>query len=94
MTDIIHYEHLYEQAEKLASQINKDISTGDVIDLISSTLGEYNSINISSLPNEVKSSLKRKHMGEIIFLLSVLSERDNINVYAALQDEIRISSLD
>ena len=90
--NIKHFETLWDESEALVSKIHEKSSHDDLIKLISNLTNDYKEMHSSNLPDEVKSSLKTRYMGEIIFLLSALSQRDNINVYAALKEELFLNS--
>lgn len=91
---IVHFEELYNQAETLSSQIYKNLSIEELIKDINDLLQNYKEIDISTHPNEVKSSLKKRYLGEILFLITSISDRDKINVYAALKEEIALNKLE
>lgn len=83
-----HFEQLWEESEQLASKVH---ATNDVMTLINGLLKDYTDLSTLELPDEVKSSLRKRYMGEIVFLLTALSARDNINVYAALSEEMKLN---
>jgi hypothetical protein len=43
---------------------------------------------------DTKKLLKARSMGAILFLLCAISERENINTWAALRDEAKFSKID
>ena len=88
---IIHFEELYEKSEQISSNIHKNTTTEDLIKLITNLLADYKDINLSTITDEVKNSLKNRYMGEVVFLLTAISVRDNINVYAALKQEMNLN---
>jgi hypothetical protein len=87
-----HFEDLWNESEQLVSKLHKDTSTEDLIKLITNLLVDYKDMSTSTIiPDEVKKSLKNRYMGEIVFLLTCVSLRDNINVYASLMEELRLN---
>jgi len=83
---IKHFETLWEEAEKLSSGMYKDMPTDELIKFVNDLLTGYSEASqIES--KEISDSLKNKQIGEIVFILTALSLRDNINVYAALQEQ-------
>jgi hypothetical protein len=70
-----HFEHLWEEAELVSSKVSKQ-SKEEVIQSILALLEEYKAIE-----NE---ATRLRKFGEILFKLSELSLKDNINVYNAL----------
>ena len=88
MTDTLHFEQIYEQAESIAlKSSSKNIDT--IIIELTNTLNEYKSFNDSNLPTELKQPIKVRKFGELLFLLCELSAVENINSYTALQDQIK-----
>lgn len=93
MTDVKHFEHLWEESEKVISRSHKDKSTNELVVLITDLLEDYKKLDASEMPDEIKISLRKRYMGEIVFLITGISVKDNINVYAALAEELAMSSL-
>lgn len=91
---MLHFEELYEQSEKLATKIHQTETTTELIASIMSVLNDYKDLATSKLPDEVKASLRNRYMGEIMFLFTAISMKDNVNVYAALQEEMRLNEID
>lgn len=89
----IHFEELWEQSEILTSKLHKNSTINNIINQISNLLNDYNKLHTLCLSDDVVSSLKKRYMGEIVFLITSLSHKDNINVYAALQEEISTNNL-
>jgi len=92
MSDIIHFEQLYEQAELLSKQRNESRSTADIVKEISELLISYSETDAID-SKEITNSLKNRYLGEIMFLITALSQRDNINVYAALQEQLTLNKV-
>jgi hypothetical protein len=86
MNKIKTFEQIWEEAETINPFKSDNLS--QIIENIKLSLSNYNDISISSLPEEIKSSLKSKYMGEVLFFLTGISIRDNINIYVALKKEI------
>lgn len=94
MDNIKHFETLWGESEALVSKAHQESTIEEIIFLISELLSDYKETNASSIiPDEVKKSLKKRYMGEIIYLFSALSARDDINVYAALMEELKMNTL-
>jgi phage-related tail protein len=84
--NIKHFETLWEEAEKLSEKMYGGTATEELVKLISESLTNY--FETTQLDSkEIADSLKNKHMGEIVFMITALSLRDNVNVYAALQEQ-------
>lgn len=86
-----NFQDIWVAAEELSSKLNNDKSTADIVKSIETLLGTYTGIAASNLPNEIKTSLAARQMGEIVFLLTTISARDNINVWIALENEIKLN---
>lgn len=87
-----HFEHLWEESENLSNSIYKEETTDKVISEIISLLNDFKEIDSSDNPIEIKKSVKNRYVGEIVFLLTALSYKDNINVYAALKEELILNA--
>lgn len=87
--NIKHFEVLWEESEKLAEKLHGKTSTEELVKLVSEALTSY--VEITKIDSkEISDSLKSKYMGEIVFLLTAVSLRDNINVYAALMEQCKL----
>ena len=92
MTDIIHFETLYNQAEEVSAQKYKDKSSEEIKKQISELLGSYvESETVGS--EEITNSLKNRYLGEIMFLITYLSHKDKINIYSSLKEQIIINKI-
>lgn len=87
-----HFENLWDESEQHSSKEYENLSTEEIADKIKHILDDYKSINTNNInySYEVIRSLKKRYMGELLFLLTAISMRDEINVYVALQEEIDI----
>src|SRR5229473_2835616 len=96
MTDnrVIHYEELWERAEIIAAQINKPIPTNDILTNIVDTANNIKKYDQSEFADEIKSALKKRAIGELLFLITTISDREKIDVYAALKDEMYLQEID
>lgn len=87
---IKHFETLWEEAEALAVTANKELGLAELANSIRDLLDSY--IGVDS-KDEIGFLLKKKYLAEILFTLSTISARDNINVYAALKEELLINEI-
>lgn len=90
--EIKPFSQLWEDAEKLVSRLHKNTSTSEILKLITSLLNDYKDMDLSDINSDVKKSIKNRYIGEILFLLTYLSSKDGINVYASLMEEISLNS--
>jgi hypothetical protein len=89
---IVHFETLYEQAEQLAKQRNENKSTADIVKEISELLTSYSETDAID-SKEITKSLKNRYLGEVMFLITALSQRDDVNVYGALQQQLTLNKI-
>lgn len=83
----IHFEDLWEKSENVHKGTDQDQQS--IINEISMKLSLYLIIDEKDIPKEDKESLKKLAFGEILFSLTNLSLRDNINVYEVLQNTLK-----
>ena len=80
-----HFEDLWNEAEEQAAKIHSDSSTGDIINSIKTNLMMLRNDN-----QETQGYL----IGKILFDLSYLSQKINVNVYGALNEVIEDAKTD
>jgi len=90
--NIKHFEQLWEEAEQLSVKVFETKDKG-VIELITGLLENYRDLIDSELPQEVVKSLRKRYMGEIVFWLTLMSAKDNVDVYSALMEEMKLNAL-
>lgn len=94
----IHFENLWEEAETIMQDEVSISSSEELVKEAEGKLGIYNLINKNTSMLEVdKNRLKAHTFGKILLVLTQLSAKDNINVYAALKtalDEVKIELLE
>lgn len=88
MSNPQHFEEIWNKAEELAQQ---QLNTKDEIYLkIQESIKEY--AKFDAIPSEeIKVILKTKKLGEVLFEIAKLTKLDNINSWAALDMEIKIT---
>lgn len=87
---IKHYEHLWEEAEMIASSYFEEYNDDDFLEKMKSLLSEM-------VVSNDDLDLLTQQMGDFIFMTSYLSHKYGVNTYTALQDAIdnaRIEMLD
>lgn len=89
MSNIIHYETLWEDAEKLSKEENSIF----VLDNLTNLILEYKDILESNADEKTKFVFKNRKFGEILFSLCELSKIDNVNTYSALKQEIELKNI-
>jgi len=91
---IKHFEELWEESEQLALKTYADRPNNILFRELTELLQDYENLDRpdSEIHSEIVTSLKKRYMGEIVFLLTAISKTDNINVYAALMEEIKLNS--
>jgi len=83
-----HFEDVWMESEQLSKTKYKDTQASAIIDKIKALLDSYDTLNTFAETADIRQSLKTQYMGEMIFLISALSYRDDINVWGALTNEI------
>ena len=84
------FDQLWEESEQLSLKQYKDKPTTTIVKKLTELLSNYEKIEPLGMV-EIKTSLQKRYMGEILFLLSALSVRDNINIYPLLCEQIVIN---
>lgn len=81
----MHFEELWEKAEKLHQQDNSEESIPALMEELLMKIGLYQAIDAKlELPEEDKQKAKSRALGEILLTLTHVSLKDNINVFEAL----------
>lgn len=82
-----HFEEVWNAAENLSkSEVNKS----NLFARLEQDFQDYQKLD--SVPsNDIKKILQAKKLGEILFKISQISKTDDINVFTALQMEVRIA---
>ncbi len=91
---IIHFETLFEQAEKVSIQTNKSLNDEQILDQLLDLISTIKQYYKAEFAPEIKSALIKRSLGEILFFISTISMRENIDVYSALKDEIHLQEMD
>lgn len=94
-----HFEHLWEDAEKTLDEETKTSSFRELTSFAMGILGTLEAIDGASqregeISQETIQGLKTNAMGKLLLVLTQISSKDSINVYAALKaalDNKRIS---
>jgi len=96
MSDIKHFEELWEEAEEIIKKVEaeKNKSINDILEEFMIITKEYQTLNSSEIPKEAKMYVKQKKLGELVVKLCELSAQENINVYASLMAEIELMKID
>lgn len=88
-----HFEELWEQCEKFHQEngaLNEQISMQELI----MKANFYESMMEKELPQDVKNSMKSRLLGEIIFILTKISLKEDIDTFAALQETLQYKSME
>jgi hypothetical protein len=89
MNEIKSFEQLWDEAEKRSIQVNKNDASHYLLDdirvIINSIISNYNNDNFSK---EIKSLIMQNLIGELLFTLSTITARENINIWSALKEHI------
>ena len=96
MTENIHFENLWEHAENAQQKNASACNTIDIIEELLMKINLYKTSDNKDFDDEQRKSIKSRLMGEILFTLTKLSIKDNIDVYESLASTLvtrKISSL-
>jgi len=92
---IKHFEQLWEDAEKINAEINDGTPVTALVEELIQKLGVYRILDQNDkVPADEKIKLKSHLFGKILVLLTNLSLKDNINVYASLNNSIEDLKID
>lgn len=92
--NIKHFETLWEEAEALALKQYKNQSNIKLIEEMIELLKGMAEMEESSSAPEAKVAWNNRRIGEFLFMISVISLRQNINVYNSLKEEILLNEID
>jgi hypothetical protein len=89
MTDSIkHYEQVWNEAEEIASKKFSSETTEYIVNTIKAELDTILLYDTKTeLSSDTRRLLKHRSLGAILFLLCAISHRENINTWAALNEE-------
>src|SRR5271163_587724 len=91
----IHFEQVYEEAEELAAKKLANTSSAQIIIDIKAELDSLNQYDAKTeLSVDTRRLLKHRSLGAILFLLSGISQRENINTWLALKEENKFEAAD
>jgi len=88
MTDEIKsFEQLWNEVEKRSLQVNKNDDSIHLLDDIGVILGEIqrNIHEDNELPEDIKSSITSDLIGELLYNISTITARENVNIWLALK---------
>jgi hypothetical protein len=89
-TMTIHFEELWEEAEKFHS---KNQTTGDPIEELLLKVRLYQMLETKELPADEKIQAQNRTMGEILLTLTALSNKDQINTFEALATALQYRTI-
>ena len=90
----MHFEELWEQCEQLQQEEINNKSLSVLVDELMMKLKLYQHLDTKTeLPPEEVQSIKSRTMGEILWTLTKLSMKDNINVFEALGSAFQFHSI-
>lgn len=90
----MHFEELWEQCELLHQKEINEKTTLVLVDELMMKLKLYQHLDSKTeLPPEELQSIKSRTMGEILWTLTKLSMKDNINVFEALGSALQFHNI-
>lgn len=87
------FQIMWEESELLSKKVLEGASDTELLSLIVDLVNDYKKISSENYPDEIKNSIKKRYMGELLFYITAVSARDNINVYAALKEQMVLMSV-
>lgn len=89
----MHFEELWVHCENLSKTTIDDQNVSVLVDEIMMKMKLYQILDSKELPEEERASAKSRTMGEILWALTKLSLKDNINVFEALGTAFQFHSI-
>lgn len=90
----MHFEELWEHCENLCKSSISDSSVSVLVDELMMKLKLYQILDAKTeMPEEERANAKSRTMGEILWAMTKLSLKDNINVFEALGSAFQFHSI-
>jgi len=86
-----HFEALWNNAEEITHKMYYGADTMQIIKDLEDQVARLRQIQESNVMPEIKLALKQQKLGEIIFTITALTKRDDINIYEHLQKEMLVN---
>jgi hypothetical protein len=87
------FEYLWEKCEGQQQEVVVNQSVGQILDELFMKIKLYEVSNSKSdIPELERQAIKVRSLGEILFTITKLSAKDNINVYKALLEALEYRS--
>ncbi len=91
----IHFENLWDQCEKFHQENTNVQDLQPVIDALIMKVNLYKALNSQKdIPGEEMQKLKSRTLGELVFALTCISLKDNINVFESLTIALQHRTID
>jgi hypothetical protein len=90
----VHFEDLWDKSEKASSPLTSNEM--EILGKISSVVDEIKDIYTvgeKSRDKQLLQGMKSKAIGRLVMNIAALSAKENIDVYAALKDQLEIIQL-
>lgn len=87
--NIIHFENLWESCEKMAGPENAEEILGKISGGIDELRDIYK-VSINSNDKKLVQGIKSKAVGRMLLALTALSAKENVDVYAALKEQLDV----
>lgn len=91
MSTIKHFETIWQEAENISSKKLETDNTSNIATEIADLCDNLSAVDEMNADPSAKSSLKKRYIGEILFHLTAISAKENINVYAVLKEQILLN---
>lgn len=94
MSDPIHFENLWEAAEKIASNKYGKLNDNEIMNELTLSITAYEKALTTDLSDDIRNEFKKRILGHMVFIMTAISAKENINVYAVLKEEMDIMEFD
>lgn len=90
-----HFEELWVKCEEFQKDASANATIQSIIEELSMKINLYKAMDAKTeIPDEDRQKVKSRILGEILLTLTVLSLKDNINVYESLNMALQYRSID
>jgi hypothetical protein len=88
------FEALWEASEAIAAPMYAQQSSEELTKELIDLFDNYKQLDQNTkMPKDVITSLKKHCIGQLLFIITALSGRDGINVYASLLEEMKLNQI-
>ena len=91
----LHFEELWDKCEAFQKEASAPMDVASIVSELQMKVSLYKAIDLrTELPEEERTKLKARTMGEILLVITSISVKDNINVFECLTEALQYRSID